>query len=496
MRLLLNFEILSGCIGISLFTERTTEGIRLFVQASNAENKEENLCNVKSVTGLNTVNPRPRAQMTQVLEQKLDDSKLAVVTANIEASNRKMIERMSVENASILCEYILVELNESSIKDRTRATKIQVLYYLSRALNHKSFKEMTKADILLHLNGFRKSEQEDPKERWKGTFSQRVIVIGKFMRWLYNPDEPDARKRVTPPCMVGIRQLKRKRKTLYEPSDVWVEQDYAVFLRYCPSKRDRCYVAVNKDTAARPHELLKLNVGDIRLKVAPTTGKQYCELVISGKTGTRSVVLTNSLPYVKEWLAVHPQSGNPKAPLFVTESDRNRGNRLDTGAIWASLTKYGKVTFPSLLKREDIPDEDKKVIQRMIEKPWNTYIQRHSGLTEKCKKLPDAMLRSYAGWTNTSDMPAVYLHLSGQEGANALLEAEGVITKNDQQTNTLQPKQCPNCNELNTQHAKSCLKCNLVLSYESFVEAKEQEKSLQEQIEKMMTEIERIKNGQ
>ena len=82
------------------------------------------------------------------------------------------------------------------------------------------------------------------------------MILLKFFRWLYNPDEPDQRKRITPPCMQGIKKLPRKEKTRYKASDIWDAREHAIFLKYCPDKRDRCYHAMANDMSARPHEIL------------------------------------------------------------------------------------------------------------------------------------------------------------------------------------------------------------------------------------------------
>jgi hypothetical protein len=68
---------------------------------------------------------------------------------------------------------------------------------------------MTKEDILDYLNNRRKPISEDPSQRWIGSYNGQ-IVLSKFFRWLYNPDEPDQRKRETPTCMNGIRKLPKK----------------------------------------------------------------------------------------------------------------------------------------------------------------------------------------------------------------------------------------------------------------------------------------------
>ncbi|MGA7370886.1 MAG: hypothetical protein WBX01_17325 [Nitrososphaeraceae archaeon] len=124
-------------------------------------------------------------------------------------------------NAMIIHNYTIAEEAEINIQESTKADKIKKLCLLSRFFNHrKSFSEMTKTDILSYLNSLRKPISIDPTHRSIGTYNGRQMVYMKFFRWLYNPDEPDHRKRMTPPCMTGIKMLPRKEKSPYEPEDI------------------------------------------------------------------------------------------------------------------------------------------------------------------------------------------------------------------------------------------------------------------------------------
>jgi hypothetical protein len=118
----------------------------------------------------------------------------------------------------------------------------------------------------------------------------------------------------------NIQRLKRKEKSTYTPADIWTAEDDLLFLKYCPSKRTKCYHAMSHDTGCRPHELLKLKIKDIAFK---TSGdKQYAEISINGKTGSRHIPLIDSIPYVKDYLDhEHPQPGNPKKNLPTAAFD-------------------------------------------------------------------------------------------------------------------------------------------------------------------------------
>jgi hypothetical protein len=93
--------------------------------------------------------------------------------------------------------------------------------------------------------------------------------------------------------------------------------------------------------------------------------------------------------------------------------------------------------------------EDKHEIRILLKKPWNPYIRRHSALTEKSALLKEHHLRQFAGWSPGSNMHLKYLHFFGNESNKSLLEAYGIVSKDQKLPDSLRPKLCPNCNEPN-----------------------------------------------
>ena len=141
-----------------------------------------------------------------------------------------------------------------------------------------------------------------------------LIHLTRFFKWLHSPDlEPH--KRPKPSVIENIPKLKRKETSIYKPSDLWTQQDDLLFLKYCPTKREKCYHSISRDTSCRPHEIVKLKIRDIVFK---TNGSyQYAEALVNGKTGTRPIPLIDSIPYLKDYLDhEHPHPGNPNAPLI------------------------------------------------------------------------------------------------------------------------------------------------------------------------------------
>lgn len=402
----------------------------------------------------------------------------------------KKLQESNRENADILCKHILTEQVEFNIKNSTKEGKIKTLVWLSNFFEDKKrYQDMTKDDILAYLNNLRKPQENG--NGWINTYNNRQMVFLKFFRWLYNQDEPDLLKRVTPACMVGIKRLAKREKTSYKPSDIWDERDIAIFLKYCPNKRDRCYYAMAFDMSARPHEILSLRIKDIKF-CTTEDNRQYVEVRIpDGKTGSRVTVLINSLPYLKEWLLEHPHSSNSDSYLFIIKN----GARLTYEGLARRCTYYEKNYYPSLLSdsstiQVEVPD--KAIIRNLLTKPWNLYVLRHSALTKKSQFLTEANLRSHAGWTAASKMPQVYVHLSGEHN-NAILEKYGIVTKEVREKEiVLKSIECPNCQEVNKPDSKLCYQCRMVLSYNSYVEVRNEDLN---KIKKLETDMESLKLG-
>jgi hypothetical protein len=274
---------------------------------------------------------------------------------------------------------------------------------VSRFHNQKPFREITRDDIISYLDSLRKPESVDPMHKWIGTYNQQKIQITRFFKWLYNPDI-EADKRPKPKVVENIPKLRRKEKSIYKPSDLWTPEEDLLFLRYCPSKRMKCYHAVARDLACRPHEILKLKIKDIVFK--SVGNRQYAQVVVNGKTGTRPLPLIDSLPYIKDYLDhEHPQPGNPNA-VFICGTGKSLGRSILPESLTHIYAGYKNDLFPKLFENPNVSPEDKQKIRDLLKKPFTPYLAgRHTSLTQKSRILKEATLRVYAGWTANSDMP-------------------------------------------------------------------------------------------
>ena len=415
----------------------------------------------------------------------LFEQKLALATEGLEPHFLEHLKtKISPDNALIISKYILSMRVETGLATNYRRTVISSLKLLSEFLSNKPFSDMTKDDIINFLDNLRKNDSEDLMHKWIGSYNLRLTSFTRFFKWLYYPNfEPS--KRLKPAIVENLPKLKRKEQSIYKPSDLWTAEDDLLFLKYCPSKRIKCFHAMSRDTSCRPNELLKLHIKDIIFKNESTRNRQYAEILVNGKTGSRHIPLIDALPYIKDYIDhEHPNPGNQNAILFCGFK-KSLGRPIGVITLYQIYDRYKKEIFPRLLQDPNTPEEDKQKIRELLKKPWNPYIRRHSALTEKSSFLKEHILRQHAGWSPRSQMHLKYLHYFGNESSDSILEAYGIVTKDKVQSDILRSKQCPNCNEPNKPDSKFCVKCRMALTYYAYNEAIEEERKKEDKLEMM-----------
>ncbi len=400
--------------------------------------------------------PSHQVNIITTKNDPLLEQKLALATEGLEPHFLKHLKtKVTHDNALTISKYILSMRVETSLSTNYRRAIISSLKLLSEFLSNKPFSDMTRDDVISFLGSLRKAESEDVMHNWIGSYNLRLTFFARFFKWLYYQNmEPS--KRPKPHVIENIPFLKRKEQSIYKPSDLWTTEDDLLFLKYCPSKRMKCFHAMSRDTSCRPHELLKLRIRDVVFK--SIGDKQYAEVLVNGKTGSRHIPLINSLPYIKDYLDhEHPHPSNQNA-ILLCGVRRSLGRSINVIALHRIYDKYKTELFPKLIQDPNVAEEDKHKINELLKKPWNPYIRRHSALTEKSSFLKEHILRQHAGWSPRSQMHLKYLHYFGNESSDSILEAYGIITQDNVQPGALRSKQCPNCND-----SKFCAKCRWYL---------------------------------
>jgi len=97
-----------------------------------------------------------------------------------------------------------------------------------------------------------------------------------------------------------------------------------------------------------------------------------------------------------------------------------------------------------------------------IKKRITPQTLRHSRGTFLATKITEAQMNQIFGWKQGSDMPSIYVHLSGRDVDDAILGVYG-LKKPSEEKPKLTPKICPRCNISNAYDAKFCTRCGIAL---------------------------------
>lgn len=220
----------------------------------------------------------------------------------------------------------------------------------------------------------------------RGTSASTVVdykqAIKQFWKWLNNGEDPVETKWIR---RGPVEQRRILPQSLLTPGDV------QALVEACPNERDRAFIAVLWETGARIGELIDLEVNHIE---DTTLGKQ---VVVSGKTGSRRLLLLESESYLDAWLNVHPNR-RPGAPLWC-KIDEQQGSPDE-------MISYQYIRLSILNKARE---------QAGIEKPVNPHHFRHSRATYLANYLTEAQMCMWFGWVPGSRVPGRYVHLSGRD---------------------------------------------------------------------------------
>ena len=139
-----------------------------------------------------------------------------------------LLHRTTRDNCLTIINYVLGLMSEVNSSQDYRLNTIVRLKHLAECYNPKSFRELARDCIVAYLDSFRKPETTDPLHKWIGTYEPTRIMLLRFFRWLNAPDVEE-RFRPKPAIMANIPRVKRKEISIYKPTDLWTEEDDALF---------------------------------------------------------------------------------------------------------------------------------------------------------------------------------------------------------------------------------------------------------------------------
>ena len=120
-----------------------------------------------------------------------------------------------------------------------------------------------------------------------------------------------------------------------------------------------------------------------------------------------------------------------------------------------------------------------------IRKRVNPHLFRHSRATALANKLTEAQMKEYFGWTQSSDMASVYVHLSGRDVDSAILKLHD-LKPTEERKDTFKAKSCHRCKQSNSPTSKFCQKCGAVLDLETVLSVESERKKSDELMNSLM----------
>lgn len=194
-------------------------------------------------------------------------------------------------------------------------------------------------------------------------------------------------------------KVKRSRKKKL-PQELLSETEVQQIIDAISTVRDKTLFSLLYETGARIGEILNMKVCDVIFD------DKGAYVMLDGKTGQRRNRIIKSIPLLKEWITTVP-TDDSKRFLWITKDD----NRLGYPMIRKILKKLEK--------------------QLKLNKRLYPHLFRHSRSTELAKYLTEQQLKAYLGWTADSKMAGTYVHLSGKDVDNAILQINGSSSSND-----------------------------------------------------------------
>jgi integrase/recombinase XerD len=405
-------------------------------------------------------------------------------------------------NAVLISEfYHHMKNNGASESHTNNSLKTNMAFAKFLGLDVTFYDVKRKEQITAFLDTKIKSIEEDPDRKWITTWNDYLNDIKYFFRWLYNTknktdneykenEEMASSSDWETPSFARIKKKKTKRLSPYLETELWERDELLFIIKYEPFKRNKAALALFWDLDARNHEVTLLKIKHIRLREKYGEG----EIPHQAKTGSGPILLTCSLPYVRDWLNEHPFRNQPEARLIC---NLLTGAPVKAEAMW-TVMKQLRYRIIRLLESGSITNEEEhqKLEFLLKTKKWNPYCIRHSAITSDSDFLPDYALKKKVRWSINSKQGARYIkRRMGNDLKNQILVHNGIITE---EAAVMQRKPsvlaCPRCSLVNAIENKYCSKCSYPLVPSAFDEIKEAENAkVQAMAEKYEQEIQNLK---
>jgi len=365
---------------------------------------------------------------------------------NIDIQFQRLFERVKANPSIIEANRKVIEDDIAHLQARGSNVKTWIKHIYCLRIYFEAFgevdaKDSTKKDVERAMAKIEASSLSSETKR-----DIRAVVKAMYKNYLgdgYN----------YPECCRWLKTGDRGVRRGLKPDSMLSEMEIKAILNECNDIRDKAMISVLYDAGLRLGELIEMKVKDVELNTNPA------HVTVDGKTGLRRVPIFFSAAYLAQFL------------------NANKGKKPDD-YLWTPIGswkfKYRNVKLDSNAVRKILKAAAKKA---GIEKRVYAHLLRHSRATHYANKLTEQQLKKYFGWTGSSDMASVYVHLNDQHLDDALLKANGLENvRHEIKEPELKIKECPRCQYPNPPDNIYCSKCGSGLDISVAVRMQEMEK--------------------
>ncbi len=372
--------------------------------------------------------------------------------------NKHIGNRITKEDAALIRAYIAEKQTVAHIGE-ARSRKIAVHLVGMRRFIKASYDKMNTDDVIAGISALKSGHAERFK-RVKGTKDETKIydggpfapntirdyikILKGFISWL-NDTKRGKRNQIDERRLKHAQKIEGAGRTPYKPEDLFTRDEINALVLAARTLRDKCFINLLFETAARPGEIGRLVWGD--LNFTPTDYVE-CQLWDTKKKGYRYPTIVESRGLLAAWR--NDYKGNAEGDNFVFIEDN--GMPLTRTAcvriIERAAEKAGK-TMPSILTKPY----------------WKTYNMRHSGATDmvnsglRTEDLCEVM------WGNpNSAQVSTYVNRSKDKVREATLKLRGIKKPEAESEDDNKPIRCPKCREVNPPRKKFCGNCGRPLT--------------------------------
>jgi len=340
----------------------------------------------------------------------------------------RTMQRLEESDISAENKRVIYKFKDYCLSHGISVGKIDVyIFYLMKYVNMidgKSIEKSTKDDVMRAIAILNQgSYSEETKKCFK-------IAIRRLYKIIRGVDEkgvyPDEVRWIS----INIKHSARKL-----PEELLTEEEMESIVRAGQCIRDKAILCCLAESGARISEIGLMKIKHISFE------EYGARLTISGKTGTRKILVIKSVPYLQEWLNQHPLNDDPNAFVWYNQRDK----------LFLNYTRI--VTILKTAAR-----------RAGIKKRVYLHLLRHSRATKLASIMSDSQLKHYLGWGQGSKMAGIYIHMSGKDTDDAILISNGINIEKKQEVPRLKPKDCLRCKTTNPATNRFCRICGFILN--------------------------------